>query len=55
MNAVHETMELHHRAIIYSLLFVIAFFMAACTFHDVIPVCHYLFSCDHGMHVSGRL
>jgi hypothetical protein len=26
------------------------FFAAACTFHDVIPICHYLFGCDHGMH-----
>jgi hypothetical protein len=30
--------------------FLLAFFVLACTFHDVIPVCHYLFGCDHGMH-----
>jgi hypothetical protein len=29
---------------------VILFFLAACTFHDVIPVCHWLFGCDHLMH-----
>ena len=45
-------MENHHRAIIFSLAFVVVFFAAACTFHDVIPVCHYLFGCDHAMHMG---
>jgi hypothetical protein len=25
-------------------------FLTACLFHDVIPICHYLFGCDHAMH-----
>jgi len=51
MAALHATMEKHHRAIIYSLAGVLAFFAASCTFHDVIPICHYLFGCDHALHV----
>jgi hypothetical protein len=30
----------------------VIFFAAACTFHDVIPICHFLFGCDHGMHAA---
>ena len=40
----------HSRLIIGVLTFVILFFAVSCTFHDVIPVCHYLFGCDHAMH-----
>lgn len=53
MNAFNENMEIYHRQIIFSLLFVIVFFLASCTFHDIIPICHYLFGCDHGMHEMG--
>ena len=53
MNAINQAMEKHHRSIIYSLLFVIVFFAASCTFHDIIPVCHYIFGCDHQMHAAG--
>jgi hypothetical protein len=42
--------ERHHQGIIVGLLAVILFFALACTFHDVVPVCHYLFGCDHAMH-----
>ncbi len=50
MAAMSATIERHHRTIIAALVLVILFFAAACTFHDVIPICHYLFGCDHGMH-----
>lgn len=50
MAAMSATIEKHHRKIITALVLVILFFGAACTFHDVIPICHYLFGCDHGMH-----
>ncbi|MHA2100252.1 MAG: hypothetical protein ACW99A_16375 [Candidatus Kariarchaeaceae archaeon] len=40
----------HSRAIIAVQTFMILFFVTACTFHEAIPVCHYLFGCDHGMH-----
>ncbi len=29
---------------------VILFFLAACLLHDVIPICHWVFRCDHRMH-----
>ena len=49
MAAMSATIERHHRLIIAGLVFVVVFFVAG-TFHDVIPVCHYLFGCDHAMH-----
>ena len=50
MTAMSATIASHHRLIIAGLAIVIVFFVAACTFHDVLPVCHYLFGCDHAMH-----
>ena len=50
MSALSATIEQHHQKIIAGLTFVIVLFLAACTFHDAIPVCHYLFGCDHAMH-----
>lgn len=50
MNAVFTVMENYHRPIIIGLVGVIALFLFACTFHDVLPICHYLFGCDHLMH-----
>ena len=51
MNTFNDLLEKNHRVIIFSLLFVVIFFAASCTFHDIIPICHYLFGCDHGMHI----
>jgi len=45
--ATAELVERHHRGIIYSQLGVILFFVLACTFNGVLPVCHWLFNCDH--------
>lgn len=50
MAAMSAAIEKHHQLIIAVLVFIILFFLAACTFHDTIPICHYLFGCDHGMH-----
>jgi hypothetical protein len=50
MTAMSATLEQHHRLIIVALALVILFFLAACLFHDVIPICHFLFGCDHAMH-----
>jgi hypothetical protein len=47
MTAIAETAEKHHQLIILLLLGVIVFFLLACTFNDVLPVCHWLFGCDH--------
>lgn len=50
MSAILATVEKYHRLIILVLVGVILFFLLACTFNDVLPICHYLFGCDHGMH-----
>ena len=51
MNAIYAVMEKNHRVIIFALAGVIVLFLVACTFHDVLPICHYLFGCDHMMHL----
>lgn len=51
MTSMNALLEQNHRPIIFSLLFVVVFFLAACTLHDVIPICHYVFGCDHHMHM----
>jgi len=53
MNTISTTMEKHHRSIIFSLVFIVFFFAASCTFHDTIPICHYVFGCDHLLHTTG--
>ncbi len=50
MSTIAASVERHHQLIIAGLTLVIFFFVTACTFHDTIPVCHYLFGCDHAMH-----
>ncbi len=52
MAAFAESIEKHHKPIILVLLAVILFFLAACIFHDVIPICHWVFRCDHRMHAA---
>ena len=53
MDTVNASIARHHRAIILSLAFVVIFFAASCTFHGAIPICHYVFGCDHQLHVAG--
>jgi hypothetical protein len=50
MTIVTEAVETHHMAIILFLLTLIAVFLAACSFHDVLPICHHVFGCDHSFH-----
>lgn len=50
MTTVSAFIEQNHIKIIIALSVIILFFLTACLFHDVIPVCHYLFGCDHAMH-----
>lgn len=52
MTALVNAIDTHHRGIIAALALVVVFFATACTFHDLIPVCHYLFGCDHALHVA---
>lgn len=50
MTAVSATIEKHHQAIISALLLIIVFFVLACALNGTLPICHYLFGCDHAMH-----
>lgn len=50
MTAMTAALERHHRVIIAGLALIILFFLVACLLHDVIPICHFLFGCDHAMH-----
>ena len=50
MQTINTWIDQYYRPMIFSLGFVVLFFAASCTFHDVIPVCHYIFGCDHLMH-----
>jgi hypothetical protein len=52
MATLSESVEKHHRPIIAVLLLIIVTLAASCMFHDLIPVCHYVFGCDHTMHAA---
>ena len=53
MSTISESVERHHKLIITVLALIILVLASSCLFHDVIPICHYVFGCDHGMHVAG--
>ncbi len=44
------TIDAHARLIVGGLAGVLLFVLVACVFNDAIPVCHYIFGCDHRMH-----
>ena len=44
------TVDDHPRLIAGVLAAAVLFFLAACLLHDLIPICHWLFRCDHRMH-----
>jgi len=52
MTRVLTTIDQHPRLISGVLLGVVLFFLAACLLNDVIPVCHWLFGCDHRFHID---
>ncbi|HSH75870.1 MAG TPA: hypothetical protein VLA09_09330 [Longimicrobiales bacterium] len=52
MTAMLATVDARHRSIIAGLTLLILFFVVACIFDGVIPVCHYLFGCDHAVHAA---
>ncbi len=47
MTAIAVSVEKHHKLIIALLGGVILLFLFACTFNSVLPICHWLFNCDH--------
>ena len=53
MASISKSIERNHKAIISSLLFVVLFMATSCIVHDVIPICHKIFGCDHKVHVTG--
>lgn len=52
MTRILELIDTHPRPIVLSLTGVIVFFVTACSLHDTLPVCHYLFGCDHALHAA---
>jgi len=48
--AIATMIDNHYRGIIAGLVLAIVFFVTSCTFNDAIPICHYLFGCDHALH-----
>ena len=51
MTALTKLIEKNHKLIILILVIVIAVMATSCIFHDLIPICHSVFGCDHKMHV----
>lgn len=47
LQTVGRTVEDRPKLVAGVLLGIIVFFALACALNDVIPVCHYLFRCDH--------
>ena len=52
MTTLANSVEKHHQLIIMLLISAIVIFIASCTFHNVLPICHYVFGCDHGFHAA---
>jgi hypothetical protein len=51
MAPISESIERNHKTIISSLVFAVLFMATSCIVHDVIPICHKIFGCDHKVHV----
>ena len=47
VHSVGNTVETRPKLVAGVLFGIILFFAVACALNDVIPVCHYLFRCDH--------
>ena len=47
LDTVGRTVEARPKLVAGVLFAIILFFALACALNDVIPVCHYLFRCDH--------
>ncbi|MHA2250633.1 MAG: hypothetical protein ACXAD7_09725 [Candidatus Kariarchaeaceae archaeon] len=49
MSKIMDFVDRYARPIIFTQTFLLVFFVVACTLNDYIPVCHYIFGCDHRM------
>lgn len=52
METVDTLMEQQYRAISYSPVLVVIFFVALRTSHDAMAICHYRAGCDHRLHAA---
>ena len=52
MTAIATAIETHHKLVITALGLVIVLMVVSCVFDDLIPICHLVFGCDHGMHAT---
>ena len=55
MTTMSASIDKHHKSIIIALSLIILAMVTSCTFHDVIPICHWLFGCDHQLHSLASL
>ena len=53
MGTISNSIERNHKAIISSLVVVVLFMVTSCVIHDIIPICHKIFGCDHKVHLTG--
>ena len=47
IDSVGRVVEERPKVVAGALMMIIIFFALACALNDLIPVCHYLFRCDH--------
>ena len=52
MGAFAASIERHHKLIITVLSLILVVMVLSCTFHELIPICHWVFGCDHQMHAG---
>ena len=52
MATISDSIERNHKTIISSLVFVVLFMATSCVIHDIIPICHKIFGCDHKVHLT---
>lgn len=50
MTTIAESVDRYYKPIILSLMALILVILVSCAFNDAIPICHYVFGCDHGFH-----
>lgn len=50
MATITGSMDKHPRAWITSLAAIVGLMVVSCALNGIIPVCHFLFRCDHSQH-----
>lgn len=52
MTTLIGPIERYHNYIMATLALVIVAMVVSCIFDGAIPICHYIFGCDHGFHAA---